>query len=116
VTAAEQDPARLRLLLAWRLPGELDAASRQAADDFQQELHRLIAHGKQEGSVRAGVVELWTLVWLTLVSAAVERVASREWPARHPHVAALIEAAWDAVAARPILAGPVGREPATPTT
>jgi AcrR family transcriptional regulator len=109
--AAEADPARLRLLLAWRLPGELDAASRQAALEFQQEIERLIAHGKQEGSVRAGVVELWTMVWLTLVSAAVERVAAGEWPARHPHASATLEAAWEAIAWRPIIAAPPGREP-----
>ena len=103
---AEQDPARMRLLFAWRLPAELDATSKQAAVDFELELHGLIAHGKQEGSVRAGVVELWTMVWLTLVSAAVERVASREWPARHPHAAATLEAAWEAIAWRPIIAAP----------
>lgn len=107
---AEQDPARMRLLLSWRLPGELDAASRLAAEEFEQELERLIAHGKQEGSVRAGVVELWTMVWLTLVSAAVERVASREWAARHPHAIATLEAAWEAIAWRPIIAAPPSRE------
>lgn len=110
LAAAEQDPARLRLLFAWRLTSELDAASVEAAKEFQQELQRLIAHGKQEGTVRAGVVELWTMVWLTLVSAAVERVASREWPARHPHAAATLEAAWEAIAWRPIIAAPPGRE------
>lgn len=110
VTMAGQDPARLRLLFAWRLPAELDAASLQATEEFQQELQRLIAHGKQEGSVRAGVVELWTMVWLTLVSAAVERVASREWPPRHPHAAATLEAAWEAIAWRPIIAAPPGRD------
>jgi AcrR family transcriptional regulator len=114
LTAAESDPARLRLLFAWRLPAELDAASLQSAEEFQQELHRLIAHGKQEGSVRAGVVELWSMVWLTLVSAAVERVASREWSARHPHAAATLEAAWEAIAWRPIIAAPPGRDISAP--
>ena len=114
LAAAEQDPARLRLLFAWRLPTELDAASLQAAEEFQQELHRLIAHGKQEGSVRAGVVELWTMVWLTLVSAAVERVASKEWSARHPHAAATLEAAWEAIAWRPIIAAAPGRDISAP--
>jgi AcrR family transcriptional regulator len=111
LAAAEQDPAKLRLLFAWRLTGELDATSQQAALEFRQELERVIAHGKQEGSVRAGVVELWTMVWLTLVSAAVERVASGEWPARHPHATATLEAAWEAIAWRPIIAPPPAREP-----
>jgi AcrR family transcriptional regulator len=111
LAAAEADPARLRLLFVWRLPGELDAASRQVALEFRQEIERLIAHGKQEGSVRAGVVELWTMVWLTLVSAAVERVAAAEWTARHPHASATLEAAWEAIAWRPIVAAPAEREP-----
>ncbi len=116
LTAAEQDPARLRMLLAWRLASELDAASIEAAAEFQQELHRVIAHGKQEGSVRAGVVELWTMVWLTLVSAAIERVASREWSARHPHAAATLEAAWEAIAWRPIIAGAPSRDASAPNS
>lgn len=112
--AAEQDPARVRMLFAWRLPTELDATSLEAAAEFERELHRVIAHGKQEGSVRAGVVELWTMVWLTLVSAAIERVASREWSARHPHAAATLDAAWEAIAWRPIIAAAPGRESSAP--
>jgi hypothetical protein len=106
----------MRMLFAWRLPTELDSASQEAATEFQQELHRLIAHGKQEGSIRAGVVELWTMVWLTLVSAAMERVASKEWSARHPHAVATLEAAWEAIAWRPIIAAPPSRDSDAPTT
>ncbi len=103
---AEADPARMRLLLAWRLASELDEASRHAAAEFRQGVERMIAVGKQEGTVRAGVVELWTSVWLTLVTSAVERVAAREWSARHPHALATLEAAWEAIAWRPIAAPP----------
>lgn len=108
---AEQDPARMRLLLAWRLASELDDPSRQAAADFRQGVERLVALGKQEGTIRPGVVELWATVWLTLVTSAVERVAAREWTAAHPHAVAVVEAAWEAIAAhRPAparVAGPV---------
>jgi AcrR family transcriptional regulator len=107
---AELDPPRMRLLLAWRLDSELDEASRQATVELRRGLERLIAVGKQEGSVRAGVVELWAAVWLTLVTAAVERVASREWTAFHPHALATLEAAWEAIAWRPITTAP----PASP--
>lgn len=100
VAAAESEPARMRLLLAWRLPGVLDEGSRESTRQFRAQLERLIALGKQEGTIRAGGVELWTVVWLALVSAAVERVASREWSVRHPHVQATIDAAWEAIAAR----------------
>ncbi len=106
LAAAETDPARMLLLLAWRLPQELDESSRHAAVEFRQGVERIIALGKQEGSVRAGVVELWATVWLTLVTSAVERVASREWHARHPHALATLEAAWEAIAWRPIAAPP----------
>lgn len=102
---AERDPARARLLLGWRHNRELDELSRSAAQDLRHGLEHLIAHGKQEGTVRAGVVELWTSVWLTLVAFAAERVASREWNASHPHALATLDAAWEAIAWRPIAVG-----------
>lgn len=111
LVVAEQDPARMRLLLAWRLATELDDPSRVAAAEFRQGVERLVALGKQEGRIRPGVVELWATVWLTLVTSAVERVAGREWTATHPHAVAVVEAAWEAIAAhRPVparVAGPV---------
>ena len=51
------------------------------------------------------MVELWTSVWLTLVAFAAERVASREWTASHPHALATLDAAWEAIAWRPIAVG-----------
>jgi AcrR family transcriptional regulator len=102
---SEKDPARVRMLLSWRLTTELDEQSRATAGELRQGLEHLIARGKQEGSVRAGVVELWTAVWLTLVAFATEKVASREWTATHPHALATLEAAWEAIAWRPIAVG-----------
>ena len=108
---AEQDPSRVRLLLGWRMIAELDEVSRSTAAELRQGLEHLIARGKQEGSVRAGVVELWTAVWLTLVAFAADRVAGREWTATHPHALATLDAAWEAIAWRPIAIG----APATPS-
>ena len=102
---AEKDPARVRLLLSWRHNRELDELSRSAASELRHGLEHLIAHGKQEGTVRAGVVELWTSVWMTLVAFAADRVASREWNATHPHALATLDAAWEAIAWRPIAVG-----------
>jgi AcrR family transcriptional regulator len=102
---AERDPARIRLLLGWKHTRDLDEGSRAAAAELRVGLEHLIAHGKQEGSVRAGVVELWTSVWLTLVAFAADRVASREWTANHPHALATLDAAWEAIAWRPIAVG-----------
>ncbi len=99
---AEPDPARMRLLLVWRGSPDLDEQSRASALAFRTGIEHMIAHGKQEGSVRAGVVELWTSVWLTLVSFAVERVAGREWTPVHPHAIATLDAAWESIAWRPI--------------
>ncbi|MGH7525013.1 MAG: TetR/AcrR family transcriptional regulator [Gemmatimonadales bacterium] len=101
----EKEPARVRMLLGWKLTSELDELSRSAASELRQGLEHLIARGKQEGSVRAGVVELWTAVWLTLVAFAAERVANREWTANHPHAVATLDAAWEAIAWRPIAVG-----------
>jgi AcrR family transcriptional regulator len=101
LATADRDPSRMLMLLAWRLPGALDDTSREAGREFRAQLERLIALGKQEGTIRPGGVELWTIVWLTLVTVAVERVATREWAARHPHAQAAVDAAWEAIAARP---------------
>jgi len=112
---AEVDPARIRLLLAWRQPRELDELSRAAASEMRTGLEHLIALGKQQGSVRAGVVELWAAVWLALVTFAVEKVANKEWHAGHPHALATLDAAWEAIAWRPITMG-AASTPAEPAT
>jgi AcrR family transcriptional regulator len=116
LAAAEEEPARIRFLLGWNDQGLLDEASQQAAQGFQHALETLIARGKQEGSVRAGLVELWTMIWLTLVRAAALRVAAREWNARHPHAIATLDAAWEAIAWRPIQAGAPGSNSTERTT
>ena len=103
--AGEREPAKVRLLLGWSLAAELDDTSRAASAEFRHALEQLIALGKQEGSIRAGVVALWTSVWLALVEFAVDRVATREWTAQHPHAAATLDAAWEAIAWRPIAMG-----------
>lgn len=108
---AESDPARMRMLLGWKLPSELDEASLGSAQEFRAALERVIAVGKQEGSVRSGVVELWATVWLALTTLAVERVTSGEWSARHPHAAATLDAAWESIAWRPIPQPPVSPAP-----
>lgn len=112
---AERDPARARLLLLWRDTRELDEASRAAGLELRKALEHMIAVGKQEGSVRAGVVELWTSVWLTLVSFAIDKVTTREWSATHPHASATLDAAWEAIAWRPIVMGAVATPAGTTT-
>lgn len=96
----EQEPAMIRLLLIRDPGGVFDERSRMAASELRQGVERMIALGKQEGVIRAGVVGLWASIWITLIGFAADRVASREWSARHPHALATIDAAWDAIASR----------------
>ncbi len=112
---AEHDPPQIRLLLGWPDPAILDETSRATALEVRQGLEHLIALGKQEGTVRAGVVELWASVWLTLVAFAAEQVARREWTATHPHALATLEAAWEAIAWRPIAVGAPEPSPEEPS-
>ena len=111
---AEQDPARMLMLLNWQATDQLDEASRAAARELSDALERILARGKQQGQVRAGAVELWATVWLHLVGLAVTRVATREWPPRHPHALALLDAAWEAIAWRPIVPVAPGRDSLSP--
>jgi hypothetical protein len=40
-------------------------------------------------------------VWFALVEFVVGRIAAKEWTADHPQVSMALEAAWDAVSAKP---------------
>ncbi len=104
--AAERDPAALRMLLLVREDRNLDDKSRDAAREFRDALAQIVAGGKSDGLVRPGPAELWASVWLSLVAFAAEKVASREWPPDHAHLALVADAAWDANAARPAEAAP----------
>ena len=64
-------------------------------------LQQLVAMGKSDGIVRAGPAELWASVWFALVEFVVGRIAAKEWTADHPQVSMALEAAWDAVSAKP---------------
>ncbi len=109
LTAAVTDPARMRLVFGRQDAMPLDETSIQAEAAFRAGVEQVLAVGKQQGSVRAGGVELWTSIWLALVGHAVERVASREWGPAHPHAIATLDAAWEVISWRPIVpAPPVG--------
>lgn len=109
--AASVDAARIRMLLHPRDDSELDEKSRDAHRVFRTSLIQVMAAGKQDGAIRAGPAELWAGVWLALVGFAVGRVGSREWGMTHPHVAHTIDAAWDAIAWRPLSVEVSGRSP-----
>jgi hypothetical protein len=88
------------MLLRNREEQHLDDRSREAAREFRQSLQQVVARGGSEGRVRTGPTELWTDVWLALVTFAAERVGAREWESGSPQIGLTLDAAWDAIAAR----------------
>jgi TetR/AcrR family transcriptional regulator, repressor of fatR-cypB operon len=100
VSAAERDPAMIRMLLRRRDEGYLDDGGRGAAREFREALQSIVASGKSDGLVRPGPADLWTSVWLALVAFAAERVSAKEWTPDHQQVGLTLEAAWDAISAR----------------
>ena len=99
------------MLLHPRDDTELDEQSREAYRVFRTALIQVMAAGKQDGVIRTGPAELWAAVWLALIGFAVGRVSSREWGVAHPHLVHTIDAAWDAIAWRPINVEGPGRSP-----
>ena len=101
VERAAQDPAVVLMLLRRGAPKVLDEPSLALTREFREGIAQIIAGGKQEGAIRAGSAELWSAVWLVLVSFVVDRVTSRDWSLDHPSVAQTLDAAWAAIANRP---------------
>jgi TetR/AcrR family transcriptional regulator, repressor of fatR-cypB operon len=97
--AAAHDPAIVRMLLRARDEQHLDERSREASREFREALQQVVAGGKSDAFVRQGPAELWTEVWLTLVSFATERVGAQEWTPDGSQVAMTLQAAWDAIKA-----------------
>jgi AcrR family transcriptional regulator len=98
---AAVDPPLVRMLFSTAHEPFLDPQSRGLRRQFVDGLVQLVAMGKSDGQVRPGPAELWASVWLAIVGYAVERVASGEWGADSAPMALALEAAWDAIAARP---------------
>jgi AcrR family transcriptional regulator len=109
VSAAQTDPAMIRMLLRRRDEGYLDDGSRGAAREFREALQHIVASGKSDGLVRPGPADLWTSVWLALVAFATERVSAKEWSPDQQQVTLTLEAAWDAISAGPRGGGAAGQ-------
>lgn len=98
---AERDAAVVRMLFYSMDDPHLDEKSRESQRELRDALQQLVAMGKSDGIVRAGPAELWASVWFALVEFVVGRIAAKEWSADHPQVSMALEAAWDAVSAKP---------------
>jgi len=99
IEGAVRDPAVVKLGLLERHDTVLDDESRRTAREFRMGLERVIAQGKAEGAVRAGAVDVWAAVWLSVVSHALERLVAKEWKPADAAVGLVIEGAWEAISA-----------------
>jgi AcrR family transcriptional regulator len=99
---AATDPPLVRMLFSTAHEPFLDPQSRALRREFVDGLVQLVAMGKSDGQVRAGPAELWASVWLAIVGYAVDRVASGEWLPDSAPMGMALEAAWDAIATRPV--------------
>jgi AcrR family transcriptional regulator len=100
VERAGKDAAIVTMLLHRINPRALDEQSVALTREFKDGLTQIVASGKQEGSIRAGSAELWSAVWLALVTFAVDRVTAREWSVDHPSIGQTLDAAWSAIGYR----------------
>lgn len=108
---AQRDAPLVTLVFAVPLGALLDTRSRDTWRELKEELGKVIASGKASGEVRAGQVDVWTEVWLSLVELVLMRTASREWGPQHTAPAQVIQAAWDAIRQRQTRQeGQVGQE------
>jgi len=77
----------------------LDDESRKTERDFRAALERIIAEGKAQGTVRAGAVDVWAGVWLSVISHALRRIVAAEWKPGDTSVRLVIDAAWRSISA-----------------
>jgi AcrR family transcriptional regulator len=94
---ANHDPAPVRLVFFTRFPGLLDPKSRDLAAELRVALSRILVQGKSSGEIRPGSVDLWTDLWIAIVSLPLERICDKTWTVRDPQTQLALRAAWHAV-------------------
>lgn len=98
VEGATQETAIVKLGLLEPL-SVLDDESRKTERDFRAALERIVAEGKAQGTVRAGAVDVWAGVWLSVVSHALRKIVAAEWKPGDASVRLVIDAAWRSISA-----------------
>jgi len=98
VEGATQETAVVKLGLLEPL-SVLDDESRKTERDFRAALERIIAEGKAQGTVRAGAVDVWAGVWLSVISHALRKIVAAEWKPGDTSVRLVIDAAWRSISA-----------------
>jgi len=96
---ATQETAIVKLGLLEPLSAVLDDESRKTERDFRMALERIVAEGKAQGTVRAGAVDVWAGVWLSVISHALRRIVAAEWKPGDTSVRLVIDAAWRSISA-----------------
>ena len=99
VEGATQETAIVKLGLLEPLSAVLDDESRKTERDFRMALERIVAEGKAQGTVRAGAVDVWAGVWLSVISHALRKIVAAEWKPGDTSVRLVIDAAWRSISA-----------------
>ena len=98
--AAYKAAVLVRLLIREDHLGSLGRESLDRRAKFHASLSHLVATGKADGLVRTGPAELWASVWYVVVRHLLDQVATGSWEPTSPSIPLVIDAAWNAIAAR----------------
>jgi AcrR family transcriptional regulator len=101
VEGAAHETAIVKLGLLEPLAGGalLDDESRRTEREFRSALERIVAEGKAQGTVRAGAVEVWAGVWLSVITHALRKIVAEEWKPGDTSVRLVIDAGWKSISA-----------------
>lgn len=99
IDGAVRDPAVVKIGLLEPLNPVLDDESRRTARDFRLAVERVIAEGKAQDVVRSGAVDVWSAVWLAVVTYALAQIVSGAWKPGDAGVRLAVDAAWKAISA-----------------
>ena len=99
VEGAANEAAIVKLGLLEPLAVLLDDESHRTEREFRSALERIVAEGKAQGTVRAGAVEVWAGVWLSVIGHALRKIVGGEWKPGDASVRLVIDAAWRSISA-----------------
>jgi AcrR family transcriptional regulator len=99
IDGAVREPAVVKIALLEPLTAVLDEESRRTARDFRMAIERVIAEGKAQDVVRRGAVDVWSGVWLAVVTHALAQIAGGTWKPADASARLAVDAAWNAISA-----------------
>ena len=99
VDGAAHETAIVKIGLLESFGAVLDDDSRKVEREFRTALERIIAEGKAQNTVRAGAVEVWAGVWLSVICHALRKIVAGEWKPGDASVRLVIDAGWKSISA-----------------